>query len=126
MKTTSLSIWNNHGLQHRSNNICEGSFLKTILCQIKLFVGFHNRLNHRIERSHPNIWSFIKCLQGEESRFRHMRIQLNAAAQGRPKTAATTAIQQRIDTLNERYLNNEIILQVLLDGLSTVMVKQHR
>ncbi|CAF1402701.1 unnamed protein product [Rotaria sordida] len=111
MKTTSLSIWNNHGLQHRSNNICE---------------GFHNRLNHRIERSHPNIWSFIKCLQGEESRFRHMRIQLNAAAQGRPKTAATTAIQQRIDTLNERYLNNEIILQVLLDGLSTVMVKQHR
>ncbi len=42
------------------------------------------------------------------------------------KTAATTAIQQRIDTLNERYMNNEIDLQQILDGLSTVVVKQHK
>ncbi len=32
---------------------------------------------------------------------------------------------QRIDALNERYTNNEIGLQVLLDGLSTVVSKQH-
>ena len=55
-----------------------------------------------------------------------MLIQMNAGAQDQSKTAAGTAIQQRIDTLNERYTNNEIDLQVLLDGLSTVVVKQHK
>ncbi len=89
-------------------------------------IGFHNRLNHRIEKSHSNIWSFIKTLQGEESRFRHMLIQMNAGAKGRPKTAATNAIQQRIDTLNERYSNNEIDLQLYLDGLSTVVARQYK
>ena len=89
-------------------------------------IGFRNRLNHRIQRVHLNIWSFIKCLQGEEARFTHILIQINAGAQGRQKTAATTAIQQRIDTLNERYMNNEIDLQQILDGLSTVVVKQHK
>ena len=46
-------------------------------------VDFHNRLNQRIQRSPPNIWSFIKCLQGEEARFRHMLLQIIAAAKGR-------------------------------------------
>ena len=88
-------------------------------------IDFHNRLNNRIERSHPNIWSFIKCLQWEKARLRHMLIQINTGAQDRPKTAAITVIQQRIDTLNERYLNNEIDLQEPLDGLSAVVAKQH-
>jgi hypothetical protein len=89
-------------------------------------IDFHNRLNHRIERAHPNIWSFIKCLQGEETRLRHMLLQIDAGAQARPQAAATLAIQQRIDTLNERYANNEIDLRKLLDGLSTVVAKQHK
>ncbi len=68
-------------------------------------------LNQRIQRSHPNIWSFIKCLQGKEARFRHML----AGAKVRPKTETSNAIQQRIDTLNERFTNNEINLTELLD-----------
>ena len=87
------------------------------------FIGFHNRLNHRIQRSHPNIWSFIKCLQGEEARFRHLLLQVNAGAQGRPKTATTLAIQQRINTLNERFASNEISLTELLDGLALTVAK---
>jgi len=35
---------------------------------------------------------------------------MNADAQGRTKTVTTNAIQQRIDTLNEHYTNNEIDL----------------
>ncbi len=42
------------------------------------------------------------------------------------KRAATNAIQQRIDTLNERYSNNEIDLQLYLDGLSTVVARQYK
>ncbi len=55
-----------------------------------------------------------------------MLIQMNAGAQGQPKAAVTTAIQQLIDTLNERYSNSEIDLQVLLDGLTTVVAKEHK
>jgi hypothetical protein len=51
---------------------------------------------------------------------------MNAGAKGRPKTAAINAIQQRIDTLNERYSNNEIDLQLYLDGLSTVVARQYK
>jgi hypothetical protein len=51
---------------------------------------------------------------------------MNAGPQSRPQTAATTAIQQGIGTLNEHYRNNEIDLQELLDGLLTVVVKQHK
>jgi len=51
---------------------------------------------------------------------------MNAGPQSRPQTAETTAIRQGIGTLNEHYRNNEIDLQELLDGLSTVVVKQHK
>ncbi|CAF3085475.1 unnamed protein product [Rotaria sp. Silwood2] len=108
MKNIPLVLWNANGYSHRTNNICE---------------GFHNRLNHRLQRSHSNIWSFIKCLQGEEAKFRHTLLQTNAGAQGRSKAATTTAIQQRINTLNERYANNEIVLNELLDGLSLTVAK---
>jgi hypothetical protein len=40
---------------------------------------------------------------------------MNAAAKGRPTTEISNAIQQRIDTLNERFTNNEINLTELLD-----------
>ncbi len=40
-----------------------------------------------------------------------------AGAKVRPKTETSNAIQQRIDTLNERFTNNEITLTELLDGI---------
>ncbi len=55
-----------------------------------------------------------------------MLLQINAGAQARPQAAATLAIQQCIDTLNERYANNEIDLRKFLDGLSTVVAKQRK
>ncbi len=88
-------------------------------------IGFHNRFHQRIQRSHPIIRSFKKCPPEGEARFRHLPTTNGAGAQGCPKTATATSIQQRIDALNERYTNNEIGLQVLLDGLSTVVAKQH-
>jgi len=47
-----------------------------------------------------------------------------AGAQGRPKTATTVAIQQRINTLNERFTSHEIGLNELLDGLALTVAKQ--
>jgi hypothetical protein len=51
---------------------------------------------------------------------------MNVGAKSRSKTPATNAIEQHIDTLNEHYINNEIDLHELLDGLSTVVAKQHK
>jgi hypothetical protein len=51
---------------------------------------------------------------------------MNAGAKDRPKTEISNAIQQRIDTLNERFTNNEINLTQLLDGLSLVVAKQKK
>ncbi len=67
----------------------------------------------------------VKCLQGEQTRFRQLLIHMDADAKGRQKAEATMAIQQRIDTLNERFMNNEIDLYKLLDGLTTAVAKQH-
>ncbi len=61
-----------------------------------------------------------------EARFRHMLLQMNAGAKGRPKTEISNAIQQRIDTLNERFINNWINLTGLLPGLSSVAAKQKK
>ncbi|CAF3352292.1 unnamed protein product [Rotaria socialis] len=106
-----MKMWSVHGYQHRTNNNCE---------------GFHNRLNQRILKAHPNIWTFIKCIQNEENRFRHLLLQMNAGAQARKKTAATSFIQKRIDTLNERYKNGEIDVDQLLDGFSLTIAKQKK
>ncbi|CAF0977410.1 unnamed protein product [Rotaria sordida] len=108
MKSIPLALWNAHGYNHRTNSICQ---------------DFHNRLNQCIQKSHPNIWSFIKCLQGEEARFRHMLLRINVGAQRRRKIVSTNAIQQRINTLNECYTNNEIDRNQLLDGLSLIVAK---
>ncbi|CAF3364945.1 unnamed protein product [Rotaria socialis] len=85
--------------------------------------SFHNRLNLRVAKHHPNIWILIRCIQGEEIRFNHVLIQMIGGLTCRTKTAATNAIQQRIDTLYLRYQNNEITVDELLLGLSYVVAK---
>ena len=49
-----IQQWCVHGLSMRTNNNAE---------------AFHSRFNRRVQVHHPNIWSFIKVLQGEENRF---------------------------------------------------------
>ncbi len=85
--------------------------------------GYHNRLNLRISKYHPNIWMFIRCIQGEENRFNHLLIQMKGGLNARPKTKKNQAIQQRIDTLYDRYNNGEANCKELLEGLSFVVAK---
>ncbi len=49
---------------------------------------------------------------------------MNAGAQARAKRAATSAIQKRIDTLNDRFKNGDINVDELLDGLPLVVAKK--
>lgn len=55
----------------------------------KCRLAFHSCFNRRVQVHHPNIWSFIKVLDGEENHFNHMRIQFYARLGERAKQAKT-------------------------------------
>jgi hypothetical protein len=87
------------------------------------FIGYHNRLKSRIAKYHPNIWAFIKCIQGEENIFHHLLIQMKGDVSARSKTKKTQAVQDRIDTLYLPFQNKDINSEELLEGLSYVVAK---
>ncbi|CAF4145951.1 unnamed protein product, partial [Adineta steineri] len=86
LNTVPVEMWNVYGCNNRTNNICE---------------GYHSRLNRRIERAHGNIWSFIKCIINEESRFQHLYVQIITGAQRRP-TPRSKNNSQRLWTTDQR------------------------
>ncbi|CAF1330935.1 unnamed protein product [Rotaria sp. Silwood1] len=107
----SISQWYVHGMNMRTNNNAE---------------AFHSRFNHRVQVNHPNIWSFIQFLQGEENSFHHMRIQFSAGLGPRPKQAKAIAIQRRIDNLGKRYYDCAINAMEYFDGLSFIVAKRKK
>ncbi|CAF5142161.1 unnamed protein product [Rotaria magnacalcarata] len=88
--------------------------------------AFHGRFNRRVQVTHPNIWSFIKFLQGEECRFHHIYTQFTAGLGARTKQAQTISIQRRIDNLDKRYYDGLINVIEYLDGLSFTVVKRKK
>ncbi|CAM4827788.1 unnamed protein product [Rotaria magnacalcarata] len=111
LNKVSISQWCVHGLNIRTNNNAE---------------AFHSRFNRRVQINHPNIWSFIKLLQGEENRFHHMYVQFIAGLGTRSKQAKTVAIQRRITKLGERYYDGTINAMEYLDGLSFIVAKRKK
>ncbi|CAF1343242.1 unnamed protein product, partial [Rotaria magnacalcarata] len=111
LNKVSISQWCVHGLNIRTNNNAE---------------AFHSRFNRRVQINHPNIWSFIKLLQGEENRFHHMYVQFIAGLGTRSKQAKTVAIQRRINKLGERYYDGTINAMEYLDGLSFIVAKRKK
>ncbi|CAF2094725.1 unnamed protein product [Rotaria magnacalcarata] len=104
VKTIGIKRWNVYGIRIKTNNNAE---------------GFHNRLNLRVAKHHPNIWIFIRCIQGEAICFNHVLIQMIGGLTYRTKTAATNAIQQRIDIL---YLRYQIMILLLMTYYSDFLM----
>ncbi|CAF4689044.1 unnamed protein product, partial [Rotaria socialis] len=124
-----ISQWCVHGLNIRTNNNAEGDIFLVFNSEIYFLMShlaFHSRFNRRVQINHPNIWSFIKLLQGEENRFHHMYVQFMAGLGTRSKQAKTVAIQLRIDKLGERYYDGAINTIEYLDGLSFVVAKRKK
>ncbi|CAF0966860.1 unnamed protein product [Didymodactylos carnosus] len=48
LNTIDLEKWNVYGLEHRTNNICE---------------GWHTRFSQRVQKHHPHIWHFTDVLK---------------------------------------------------------------
>ncbi|CAM4756223.1 unnamed protein product [Rotaria magnacalcarata] len=111
VKTIGIKRWNVYGIRIKTNNNAE---------------GFHNRLNLRVAKHHPNIWIFTRCIQGEEIRFNHVLIQMIGGLTCRTKTATTNAIQQRIDTLYLRYQIMILLLMTYYSNFLMSLKKIHR
>ncbi|CAF4002007.1 unnamed protein product [Rotaria magnacalcarata] len=104
-----MSQWCVHGFSMGTDNNAE---------------AFQSHFNRRVQITHPNMWSFIKFVQGEENRFHHLRIQFYAGLGARPKQAKTIAIQRRIDNIGQRYYDGVISAMEYLDGLSYTVAKR--
>lgn len=91
-----------------------------LLHHIKFFPRLYNfRSATRLSRKHPNIWSVIKLIQTEHARFEHILIQLDAGgACASKQSKKTKAFQAKLDTLHQRFHNQEINATQLLSGLS--------
>ena len=76
-----------------------------------------------MEQAHANIWSFIRCIVREESRFQHLYVQINTGSKRRPRSSYTNGIQKRIDTLTQWYNNKQIDVKQLLDNLLLLVAK---
>jgi hypothetical protein len=94
--------WNIYGIRIRTNNNAEGMQYWLVFEDFhdwRVLLGFYNRLNLSIVKFHPNIWTFIRCTQGEENRFNHVLIQMIGGLTAVTKTTSINAIQQPINIL---------------------------
>ena len=124
-----ISQWCVYSRNIRTNNNAkdEPFLLFNSKCHFPLLnIAFSSRFNRRVQVSHPNIWSFIKVLQGEENRFHHMYAQFSVGLGSRSKQAKTIAIQRRIDNLGQRYYAGAISAMEYLEGLSFAVAKQKK
>ncbi|CAF0970596.1 unnamed protein product [Rotaria sordida] len=103
-----INLWNVFGLDSRTNNVCE---------------GYHNRMNSRIYRHHPNIWDLINFMKAEEKRVQNIKLQWSSGA-SKPKNKRTTTLQNRINMLYDRYRDYLITASDLLNGLSLFVAKK--
>jgi len=85
--------------------------------------GWNDRFNKRMNKTHPNMWAFIACLQGEEVTFRQQSLKLKAGAQ-KTTTLKTLAMQKQIDNLGTRFYNDDIDRAELLDGLALLVASK--
>ena len=69
-------------------------------------------------------WPFIRCIVSEESPFQHLYERMSTGAKRRPLPRSTNDSQNRINILTERYNNNDINVEQLLDSLSLLVAKK--
>ena len=122
-----LSMWNFHELEHRTNNVSEGNKkntdleIETLMFVFSFIKAYNRRFGTRIMKKHPNIWTFIQMIQGENARCEHLIIQLGTGASSSKQLKQTTMFQRRFVTLRARFANYEINSKQLLDGLGLLL-----
>ncbi|CAM4966397.1 unnamed protein product [Rotaria socialis] len=105
MKKVPFRLWNVSNLKVKTNNNVE---------------SWHSRFNKRIEKNHPNFWSFVNTLKQEEVHFRQQLIHGNS---GKLKKASkkTCTMQDKLKELRRRYDEQTIKLNEYHNELSKLI-----
>ena len=76
-----------------------------------------------MNKTHPNMWAFIACLQAEEVIFQQQSLKFKAGSQQK-KAPKVLAMQKQIENLGTRFCNGEIDRVELLEGLSLLVASK--
>ncbi|CAF3168823.1 unnamed protein product [Rotaria socialis] len=116
--------WNVSTLEFRTNNFAEGELLSFLEKCASLFchIGWHNKFNNRVDKTHPNVWRLFGCLKLEELSFRQQLGKVNCAVQ-KKKIDTGCFILTQITTLTERHEKKEITLLEFIHGLSMIVAQ---
>ena len=74
----------------------------TVVSFVSLSIAWHSRFNKRIEKKHPNIWTFINVLKDEEVHFRQQLIHANTGKL-KKNSERTCVMQSKLLELRKRY-----------------------
>ncbi|CAF2981494.1 unnamed protein product [Rotaria sp. Silwood2] len=119
------TYWNVSTLEFRTNNFAEGELLSFLEKCASLFchIGWHNKFNNRVDKTHPNVWRLFGCLQREELSFRQQLGKINCAMK-KKKNDTGCFIRTQIATLTERHEKKQITLLEFINGLSMIVAQK--
>jgi len=85
------------------------------VCIIGSYVsGYNNRFKKRLQKSHPNIWEFIKSLKDEVQIVHDSITQINSGMAPQEKKLQSKLVIKRVQELYDRFKNGKITIETLL------------
>ena len=102
--------WNVSTLEFLTNNFAEGELLSFLEKCASLFchIGWHNKFNNRVDKTHSNVWRLFGFLQREELSVRQQLGKMNCAMK-KKKNDTGCFVRIQIATLTERHGENKLL-----------------
>lgn len=122
MKKVPLRLWNVSSLKAKTNNNveCKTYFLFVLPYFLFLLAAWHSRFNKRIEKNHPNFWTFLNVLKQEEIHFKQQLVYGNSGKLKR-SSKKTCAMQTKFKELRKRYDGQTVSLTEYHNELSKLI-----
>jgi hypothetical protein len=96
-----------------------------LLTRLSYVLGYNHRFKRRLQRIHPNIWSFIDSIKNEVQTVHDLIAQINSGMRPREKKNQSKIVEGRIRELYSRFDNKKIAVESLLQELSFYVVHQN-
>jgi hypothetical protein len=88
-------------------------------------LGYNHRFKRRLQRIHPNIWSFIDSIKNEVQTVHDLIAHINCGMRTREKKTQSKIVEGRMRKLYNRFDNKTITVESLLQELSFYVVHQN-
>lgn len=100
-----IEMWNQYGVEHRTTNAAE---------------GWHNKINDKVSKSHPNVFDLVKILRQEQESVDLSIVQLTNGSGEQQMKKKYRTLKARHNRLRERFEQNEISVTQLLYAISNL------